>query len=210
MLVKTFDNGDALYRTNPAAYSASYEYNGGVLVRNYKITALVSNEAVNKVVASIDADRRKSQQEAEAAKTRQNQLEQERWRQRQNEEAAKREACLSNGEIGVCQVSKGFEIQNFCNINPIVAWQNLFEPSCYYVDKNYLVANLQVRNNFNFSIKDVTFLCQQIAPSGTVLKADESTIYELWQSGKVKKLTLKFFKADQATNLFCKPIAYSD
>lgn len=119
--------------------------------------------------------------------------------------AENRERCLSNGPIGICQSSKQSEMMYLCGTNLITGLQNIANPYCYVNDDTNIIAKMEVRNNTSQAIKDVSFVCEQIANSGTVLSKNTQTVYDRWNPGEIKLVTLKFFKQNQVNNLRCNP-----
>lgn len=71
-------------------------------------------------------------------------------------EAARIEKCLGKGRVGVCDEKSGHYGRNFI-----------------------------VRNNTSIDIKDVTFSCDSIAPSGTVVNTEDFTIYDVFPPNQV-------------------------
>ena len=116
-----------------------------------------------------------------------------------------REKCLSNGDIGICQSSKQNELMFLCDSNPIVALNNLGNQYCYTTDNFNIVTNMLVRNNTSGIVRDITFTCQQIANSGTVLGQGSQTVYDAWKPGEVRTVKLKFVKVDQVKSMNCIP-----
>ena len=116
-----------------------------------------------------------------------------------------REKCLSNGDIGICQSSKQNELMFLCDMNPLVALNNLGNQYCYTVDSLNIVTNMLVRNNTPNIVQDITFTCQQIANSGTVLGQGSQTVYDAWKPGEVRTVKLKFNKVNQVKSMNCSP-----
>lgn len=123
-------------------------------------------------------------------------------------ERIERERCLGSGAVGVCQISKKNQLVYFCDQNALVALDNMFNQYCYTTDNFSITSYLEVRNNLNRPIRDITFTCQQIANSGTVLSTNSSTIYDVWQSYEIKKVSIKLPKHSQVNYMSCKPTSW--
>lgn len=176
----------------------------GVLVKNGIVVKPISEadyqkilqdranklEAERQLVAAqkVDADRKAK---AEAARKK-----------------AEREQCLSNGPIGICQESKKNQLVNLCAQNPLVDLETMGDPYCYYTDNNTVMSVMDVRNNMSARVRDVTFECDQIANSGTVLKRNETTIYDLWKPGETRTVKVKFTKHNQTNYIQCKAASW--
>ena len=115
-----------------------------------------------------------------------------------------REQCLSNGQIGICQASSQNNVQFLCGLNPIVALDNIGNQYCYTTDKYHITTTMEVRNNTGKPVKDITFNCTQYARSGTALGSNNTTIFDLWNTGETRKVSLKFTKYDQVQSMNCK------
>lgn len=117
-------------------------------------------------------------------------------------ESNNREKCLGEG-VGLVVCAKWVDGKTtfICDIN---ALPSTGAPSwCWQTDYSHIYGDLEVRNNLPTSVKDVTFTCQQIARSGTVLRTDSSIIYDVWDTKETKKVTLKFPKHEQASGIRC-------
>lgn len=119
-----------------------------------------------------------------------------------------REQCLSNGQIGICQSSSQNNVQFLCDQNAFVAFDNIFNQYCYVTDNFHITSKMEVRNNLNKSIKDITFTCTQYAKSGTILGSNVSTIYDIWNVNQSKVINLKFFKQQQVASMNCRVSNY--
>ena len=115
-----------------------------------------------------------------------------------------REQCLSNGNIGICQSSSQNNVQFLCGMNPLVAFDNIFNQYCYTTDNYHITTTMEVRNNTGKPVKDITFNCTQYARSGTALGSNNTTIFDLWNAGETRKVSLKFTKYDQVQSMNCK------
>jgi hypothetical protein len=136
----------------------------------------------------------------------------EKQQEKQRLEAQKaqqaREQCLSNGQIGICQSSRQNNVQFLCDQNAFVALDNIFNQYCYVTDSFHITSKMEVRNNMNKSIKDITFTCTQYAKSGTALGSNKSTIYDIWNVNQSKVINLKFYKEQQVASMNCRATNY--
>ena len=117
-----------------------------------------------------------------------------------------REQCLSNGQIGICQASSQNNVQYLCGNNPLVALENIFNQYCYTTDNYNISAEMEVRNNTGKPIKDISFNCTQYARSGTALTSNSITIFDAWNTGETRNVTLKFLKHEQVQSMNCKAL----
>lgn len=124
--------------------------------------------------------------------------------------AEDKERCLSNGPIGICQSSKQNELMFLCDTNPIVALNNLGNQYCYTTDNFNIVTNMLVRNNTPNTVRDISFTCQQIANSGTVLGQGSQTVYDSWKPGEVRTVKIKFNKINQVKSMSCSPTRWKN
>lgn len=116
-----------------------------------------------------------------------------------------RERCLSEGVgLVVCAEWVGSRMNFVCEVTiwdligeaPVPRW-------CWQTDSSNFYGDLEVRNNFLTPVKDVTFNCQQIARSGTVLRTDSRIIYDVWDTKETKKVQLKLPKHEQTVRISC-------
>lgn len=114
-----------------------------------------------------------------------------------------RERCLSDGSIGICQSASQNNTQFICDRNSLTTLDNVFNRYCYVTDRFNIVTKMEVRNNLQKPVKDINFRCAQIAKSGTILRENISTIFDLWNPGEVKMISLSFTKHDQVASMRC-------
>lgn len=155
-----------------------------------------------------EENKRRIREETERYEASQN-LEKRRKEERllaEQREQKLRQQCLSNGQIGICQSASQNNSQFLCGQNSITALNNLFNEYCYTTDTLHVTTSLEVRNNTNKTVKDITFLCTQYAKSGTALARNNSVVYDLWKPGEIKSLTMKFFKHEQIHSMDCKAV----
>ena len=154
----------------------------------------IANKIASDEAKRIQAQRKREQEEARRAR--------EADRARDEAIAAQREKCLSKGRIGVCQQASGSKTTYLCGMSGFAQGQ-IFNPDCYYADHGRVVVKLLTRNNTGVLQRDLTFRCQQIARSGTVLRTDAKTLYELWRPGETKPVSLEFFRHEQTHSVVC-------
>jgi uncharacterized protein len=155
-----------------------------------------------------EENKRRIREETERYEASQN-LEKRRKEERllaEQREQKLRQQCLGNGQIGICQSASQNNSQFLCGQNSITALNNLFNEYCYTTDTLHVTTSLEVRNNTNKTVKDITFVCTQFAKSGTALARNNSVIYDLWKPGEIKSLTMKFFKHEQIHSMDCKAV----
>ena len=92
------------------------------------------------------------------------------------------------------------EVTECAVVNPSSSWGTCTS----YTDKLNVSSEMEVRNNTKFPIKDIVFSCNQIAPSGTVLRVNEETTFLKWEPNEIKTLKLTFLKHRQVASLVCK------
>lgn len=70
-------------------------------------------------------------------------------------------------------------------------------------DNSKLIVKFQIKNNLSSPIKDVTFRCESIAASGTVIGTREVQVFEIWQAGEVRGATITIPHINQTASLKC-------
>jgi hypothetical protein len=115
----------------------------------------------------------------------------------------RKEKCLNDGLVGVCQTSENGSTRFICGNNFLTALDNLLNPYCYYTDKDTVNVNLELRNNLKRPIADIQIRCDQVARSGTVLDRGGHTAYDIWHHKETKSLSLRFRKHEQMASIVC-------
>ena len=118
--------------------------------------------------------------------------------------------CLNSGEVGICQSSAQNQTIFLCDQNFIVAFNNLGNQYCYTTDNYNISTSMEVKNNTNMPVKDITFECAQIARSGTVLSRQNQTIYDIWQPKEIRRVQIKLPKQSQVESMQCQAVRWAN
>jgi hypothetical protein len=190
-----------------------FYFRNGILIDRAEIDREVAAEASKKKEIAERARRErqiKQQQDQErenqrlALQRQENEERDRRYQQEKENAERQRELCLGSSSVGICQSASQNNLQFMCNQNIFSQLKNLFNEYCYVIDEFNIKTRMEVRNNTNLRIKDLMFSCSQIAKSGTVLRQNKSTIYDIWNPGESKIISLSFLKHDQVDSMNCK------
>ena len=118
-----------------------------------------------------------------------------------------RTRCLYDTDIGVCNGG------NFANGSDQLMYAErlgfggmLTSQSLDQIGKN--IVQLTVRNNTSSDVKDITFSCDSIATSGTVLDSEDLTIFQVFPKNIPLSLNLKIMEVEQTNSIKCRAKNY--
>jgi hypothetical protein len=108
------------------------------------------------------------------------------------------DACLNSGKISVCALYSSSP-RYVCGRQLILGmWTNR-----YCGDTTQSEISFKSKNNLNTTVKDIIYKCESIAKSGTVLGSNDVKIFDIWNPGELKDVTLTIPKTSQTNSYNC-------
>lgn len=118
-----------------------------------------------------------------------------------------RTRCLYDTDIGVCSggsFSNGSDQLMYAERLGFGGMLN--SKSLDQVGKN--IIQLRVRNNTPSDVKDITFTCDSVATSGTILDSEDLTLFQIFPKDVALDLTLKIREVEQTASIKCRASTY--
>jgi hypothetical protein len=108
------------------------------------------------------------------------------------------DACLNTGKISICALVSS---------SPLYVCGRQWVPRMwidkYCSDSTRYEISFKSKNNLKTTVKDIIYKCESIAKSGTVLGSNDVQIFDLWNAGDVKNVTLTIPRISQTNSLNC-------
>ena len=123
-------------------------------------------------------------------------------------EAQKYEPCLGNSDIGVCNGNYSNGLDTLESLERM-GMGNLITSNDYAEEIGKNDIKILVRNNTSSDVKDVTFSCNSISSSGTVLNTEEVKIFEIFPKHEPLTLDLKIREVKQTKSIKCRATRYA-
>jgi hypothetical protein len=117
---------------------------------------------------------------------------------RQKNENAKIDACLNSGKISICALVSSAPLY-VCGREWVPRmWIN---KHCSDTSKSEI--SFKSKNNLKTTVKDIIYKCESIAKSGTVLGSNDVQIFDSWNAGDIKNVTLTIPNISQTNSFNC-------
>jgi hypothetical protein len=124
---------------------------------------------------------------------------------RQKNEDIKLDACLNSGKISICALSSSSPQYVCGRVWEQSQWSGGFRGwvNKYCSDTSKSEVSFKSKNNFKTTVKDIIYKCESIAKSGTILGSNDVQIFDSWNAGDVKNVTLTIPRISQTNSLNC-------